>query len=296
MLKLLSRLVRVVLACMLLLLSVALYSITIASCRAFFLLFGQAQRLFPYYATVTEWLYAAWVAGNSWCLAHIVGLNIQIHGPTSWPNNASYLMVANHQCYADIVLLQLLCHRRLPTTKFFLKDVLLYLPFVGLGCWGLDFVFVKRFSRRQLKKNPARITALNARIEQQCMGFQRRPLTLINFVEGTRFTRQKHGIQHSPYQHLLPPQAVGLSTMIRCLYPFAQTVLDVTIDYGCATPSFMGLLMGRINTVALHVQAYPLTNDLVGHYAKDKGFRQHFRTWLNAIWHNKDNRLAKSGG
>jgi 1-acyl-sn-glycerol-3-phosphate acyltransferase len=288
------RLVCAVLTGFLLLLSVIVHSVTIALCRGLFLLSGQAKGLFSIYAFSTEWLYASWVAGNAWCVQHILGLQINIHTPESMPRSTSYLMTANHQCYADILLLQLLCHRRLPTSKFFLKDALLYLPFVGLGCWGLNFVFVKRFSRRQLKKNPARITALNARIEQQCIGFQRRFLTLINFAEGTRFSPQKHQIQHSTYQHLLPPQAVGLATMIRCLYPHAQTLLAVTIDYGCDHPSFIALLMGQIKTVHLHVQTHPLTPDLVGHYANDKGFRQHFRKWLNHIWQQKDTILSKS--
>lgn len=206
--------------------------------------------------------------------------------------HTSHLMIANHQCYADIVILQLLCHRRLPTTKFFLKDALIYLPFVGIGCWGLNFVFIKRFSRRQLKKNPKRLTQLNARIDTQCCGFQQRPLTLINFIEGTRINAHKR--QRSTFKHLLVPQAVGLSTMIRCLYPQAKTLLDVTLDYGTHRPTLWGILSGRIQDVCVHVEAHALSPDLVGHYQSDKSFRQHFRSWLNTLWQQKDARMSLS--
>ena len=46
---------------------------------------------------------------------------------------------------------------------------------------------------------------------KSCERYKDEPITLINFIEGTRFTPEKHAVQRSPYQHLLKPKAGGLA-------------------------------------------------------------------------------------
>ena len=65
-----------------------------------------------------------------------------------------YLVLANHQSWADIFVLQNIFNRRIPFMKFFLKQELIWVPVIGLAWWALDFPFMKRFSKSYLAKHP----------------------------------------------------------------------------------------------------------------------------------------------
>jgi hypothetical protein len=43
------------------------------------------------------------------------------------------------------------------------------------------------------------------------------PTTIVNFVEGSRFTEEKRQQTRSPYQHLLPPKAAGIAMALNVL-------------------------------------------------------------------------------
>ena len=51
-------------------------------------------------------------------------------------------------------MLQAVFNRRIPFLKFFLKQQLIWVPFLGLAWWALDFPFMRRHSREQLEKHP----------------------------------------------------------------------------------------------------------------------------------------------
>lgn len=65
-----------------------------------------------------------------------------------------YMLVANHQSWVDILVLQRMFNRRIPFIKFFLKKELIWVPFIGLAWWALEFPFMKRYSPALLKKRP----------------------------------------------------------------------------------------------------------------------------------------------
>ena len=44
-----------------------------------------------------------------------------------------YLMTSNHQSWADILVLQKVTNRRVPSLKFFLKQELIWVPLLGLA-------------------------------------------------------------------------------------------------------------------------------------------------------------------
>ena len=68
---------------------------------------------------------------------------------TNW-----YLSVANHQSWADIFILQGITNRKIPMLKFFMKDVLIWVPVIGLAWWALDMPFLKRYTKETLDKKP----------------------------------------------------------------------------------------------------------------------------------------------
>ena len=58
-----------------------------------------------------------------------------------------YLVLSNHQSWVDILVLQKTLRKKIPMLKFFLKKELIWVPFLGLAWWALDFPFLKRYSR-----------------------------------------------------------------------------------------------------------------------------------------------------
>lgn len=97
--------------------------------------------------------------------------------------------------------------------KFFLKKELIWVPFLGLAWWALDFPFMKRYSRKFLAANPHLAGKDLESTKKACEKFKHTPVSVMNFVEGTRFTPEKHQRKNSPYAHLLPPRPAvwGLS-------------------------------------------------------------------------------------
>ncbi len=64
-----------------------------------------------------------------------------------------YMVIANHQSWVDILVLQRVFNGQIPFLKFFLKKELIWVPFLGLAWWALDFPFMRRYSRKLLEKS-----------------------------------------------------------------------------------------------------------------------------------------------
>lgn len=77
--------------------------------------------------------------------------------------------------------------------KYFLKQQLAWVPFIGLACWALDMPFMKRYSRSYLIRHPGRRRGKDVETTRRsCEKFRRaHPTTIVNFVEGSRFTEEK---------------------------------------------------------------------------------------------------------
>jgi 1-acyl-sn-glycerol-3-phosphate acyltransferase len=102
-----------------------------------------------------------------------------------------YLVLSNHQSWVDILVLQKVLNRRIPMLKFFLKKELIWVPFLGLAWWALDFPFMKRYSKKFLAANPHLKGKDLDRTKKACEKFKHTPVSVMNFVEGTRFTPGK---------------------------------------------------------------------------------------------------------
>ena len=205
-----------------------------------------------------------------------------------------YLIVANHISYLDIILMIAFARGRIPPPKFFLKKELLWMPFVGLGAWALDMPFMRRYSQKFVEKNPHLRGKDIETTRKSCEKYKSKPTTVINFVEGTRFTPEKHLEKQSAYECLLPPKAGGIAFTLAAMGELFTNILDVSLAYpeNRRHPMFE-MLAGQMRKIVIDVTVLPVTEDVVGDYFNDQSFKQRFQTWLNSLWEAKDKRLKQ---
>lgn len=239
-----------------------------------------------------------WIA-ETW--AESVKAVFALMTPTQWDIRCdapldpqhSYLVISNHQSWVDIPALVQAFNRKTPYFKFFLKKELIWVPFLGLAFWALDYPFMKRYSKAHLARYPHDKGKDLEITRQACEKFQAIPVTVVNFLEGTRFTQAKHRQQQSPYRNLLKPKSGGIAFVMAALGEQMKSLLDVTILYPEGKPpGFWALVCGRVDRVVVDIRNHELTPELfAGDYANDPAFRDYFQEWVNAVWLEKDQRL-----
>ena len=234
----------------------------------------------------------AWISMNNVTTRLFTRIDWQVEGLEALSRKDWYLLLANHQSWADILVLQNLFNRRIPFLKFFLKKELLYVPFMGLAWWALDFPFMKRYSKAELAKKPELQGKDIETTRKACAKFRFKPVTVMNFVEGTRFTKGKHDKQQSPYQHLLKPKAGGVAFVLGAMGQQLHKILDVTIHYPERIPTFWDYISGAVHAIRVQVRVLPITEQLLGDY-QDPAFRASFQQWVNELWQYKDQQLQQ---
>jgi 1-acyl-sn-glycerol-3-phosphate acyltransferase len=217
----------------------------------------------------------------------------QCSGFENIPSQNWYLVVANHQSWLDIVVLQQVLNRKIPILKFFIKDQLKWIPCLGFAWWAMGCPFMKRYSKSYLAKKPHKkgkdVEATLKAIET----FKKTPASIMNFVEGTRFTADKQIEQQSPYQHFLKPKAGGIGFVIAAMNKHINSLLDVTIIYPDEHHSLWDFLCKRIKLIKVHVRELPIPAEFREPNATDNPDTEiKFREWLNEQWAEKD-RIAK---
>ena len=235
-----------------------------------------------------------WVSTNSAMLSLTGALEFERRGDTALERNEWYLMISNHRSWVDILLLQAAFSRRIPFLKFFIKEQLKWVPVLGLAWWALDMPFMRRHSREYLQKHPEERGRDLEATRRACEKFRHTPTTVINFVEGTRFTPAKHEAAGGPYRHLLPPRAGGMAFVLGAMGGMLHATLDVTISYGLRTPSLWDLCCGRMRRAIVHVRRRAIEPWMTGSdYGEDAAFRTSFQAALAALWAEKDELLGR---
>ncbi len=234
-------------------------------------------------ATAESWI---WVNNQN---QKLVG-NTQwdVKGMESMQRSEWYLVLANHQSWVDILVLQRIFHRRIPFLKMFIKKELFWFPILGQAWWAMDFPFVKRYTQSHLKKKP-HLKGKDLEITRKaCQKFKKMPVSIVNFVEGTRFTNEKHRRQQSPYSHLLKPKAGGIGFVLCSMGEQIHRVLDVTIVYPDGVTNFWAFLCGKIRKIKVRVRSLSVSAELLGDYTSDRHFRAGLQRWLNNMWAEKN--------
>lgn len=232
--------------------------------------------------------------GLSYRLLQDVRWQIEIDGKIE--RGRSYLIVSNHQSWADILVLADTLHGRTWFPRFFLKRELIWVPIIGVTCWALDMPFMRRPSREALAKNPKLREDDLRSTRAFCEKYRREPIAAVNFVEGTRFTEAKRLKSGSPYRHLLKPKSAGLSFTLNAMGEQFAGLVDISIAY--KPPAKAGgsvvwsWLCGQQQTLVLHAEVRPIPQAMIhGDYEHDARFRADFQSWVSELWARKDARL-----
>ena len=234
-----------------------------------------------------------WIQCNSLLLDLVHEIEWDVRGDDGLRHAGSYLISCNHQTWADIPILQRIFNRRIPFIRFFLKQELIRVPLLGLAWWFLDYPFMKRYSRETLEKHPELRGKDLESTRKACEKFRRAPVSILNFLEGSRFTAAKQAHQGAAYRNLLRPKAGGMAFVLDAMGDSLQSLLDVTIVYPDGAPDFWEFLAGRLDRVIVHVEEKTIPQDLLGgDYLGDSAFRERFQAWVDELWKQKDERIA----
>lgn len=236
---------------------------------------------------------ASWIAVNTVMIGCLTQLKIHTQIEAQLRIDGHYLVLANHQSWCDIPVLQAVFNRRVPLLRFFLKSQLFWVPLLGLAWWALDFPFMKRYSKQELEKRPELAGRDIEATRRACEKFRHIPVSVMNFVEGTRFTAEKHRQQQSPFLYLLRPKAGGVAFVMNALGDALHAILDVTIVYPHGRSTLSDLFADRIAEVRVHVRELAIPTELVtGDYERDPAARERAKVWINDLWAEKDRRIA----
>jgi 1-acyl-sn-glycerol-3-phosphate acyltransferase len=240
------------------------------------------------------WIAETWAEINKLIFATLLPVQWDIRGAGQLRTTTSYLVVSNHQSWVDIPALVQAFNRKTPFFKFFLKKELIWVPFLGLAWWALDYPFMRRYSKAFLAKHPELRGQDLLITKLACEKFKVLPVTVVNYLEGTRCTPAKQAQQGSPYQYLLKPKAGGVAFVLAALGEQLDAVLDVTVVYPSARiPGFWDLISGHVPKVIVDIRTLALDPALwQGDYENDAEFRQYVQGWVTGLWQEKDARIA----
>ncbi|WP_369602545.1 acyltransferase [Hahella sp. SMD15-11] len=233
-----------------------------------------------------------WMWFNSMLIELFHNIQWDIRGTEGLKRDEWYLVTCNHQSWADIPVVQHALLGKTPMPKFFLKQQLIWVPIIGLMWWALDFPFMKRYTREQVERNPALKGKDLETTRKACEKFRYTPVAIFNFMEGTRFTPEKHARQKSPYKHLLKPKAGGAAFVLGALGDYIHIMLDITICYPERVISFWDFVCGRIPRIIVDIRQIEIPAHFRNRdYTTDEVFKKQFQEWVAQLWAEKDARM-----
>ena len=240
------------------------------------------------------WVARWWARGINACILGMGRTRVSYDQQVPDDPHGRYVVISNHQCWADVMLLCHVIEPQLPFPRYFIKEQLRWLPVVGMACWALDFPFMKRHSRAEIEKNPALRTRDMETVRRSCETFRDWPVTIVNYAEGTRSNAAKRRAVNSPYEALMPPKAGGTAFTLNAMHDVLDGVLDMTVAYvNTPEPKFWDMLCGRIDEVVIRVRRLDIPSDLLeGDYMGDADYRNRFKRWLEQLWAEKDIEVA----
>jgi len=218
---------------------------------------------------------------------------MQVFDNNEFDKNQWYMAVSNHQSWADIFILLVSAHKRIPLLKFFMKKELAWIPFIFLANKTLNMPFVNRHSKKQLEKNPNLRFKDYENTLMACKRFQRSPSTIFSYAEGTRNNFTKHQAQNSPYKNLLIPRVGGIATALSAM-PNIDVLVDYSVVYKSNKRGAWAFLKGDMRDVKVSVKKYNIPEDLKNkNYSTDEEYRQNFKIWIEGIWEEKDKEIER---
>ena len=233
-----------------------------------------------------------WIGFNNTLMNLLHRVEWDVRGAEELSKEHWYFVTCNHQSWADIPAIQYVLNSKIPLLKFFLKKQLIWVPLLGVAWWALDFPFMHRHTKEQIAKRPELKGKDIEATKAACEKFRYTPVTIFNFMEGTRFTQEKHQRQNSPYKHLLKPRAGGTAFVFGAMGEMIHTMLDVTIVYPGGRPGIWDYLCGRVRKIVIDIRTREVPERFLGmDYENNREVRVDFQRWVSEIWAEKDQRI-----
>lgn len=255
-------------------------------------LFKKSQKVDETNINITN----SWLGINNWLIDHILPdtqWDITIDDDLDLNMQGRYLMTCNHQSWVDTTVNQYFGLTRMPLTRFFTKWELIFIPFVGQAFKILGFPMMKRHSKAQIAKNPELKFRDMEEARKSCEQLLSQPFTLLNYLEGTRFTPEKHQQQNSPYTHLLKPKAGGLALALDILGDNIDALMDMTIVYPNGAPGYGEFWLGDVPRIAVNMRKINIPDWVFGgNYEDDAEYRERFQAWVDELWTEKDQLIS----
>ncbi len=219
------------------------------------------------------------------------GNTIKVFDENKFDRKAWYMAMSNHQSWADIFVLLVAAHKRIPLLKFFMKKELRWIPFIYLANKTLNMPFVNRHSKKEIELNPSLRLKDYQNTVEACKRFMRSPSTIFSYAEGTRNDSIKHKSQNSPYNNLLIPRVGGMATALSAM-PEIETLIDYSVVYKSDKRDAWSFLKGEMRDVKILVKEHKIPKHLKNKdYSEDKVYRDNFKTWIEEIWVEKDKNM-----
>lgn len=241
---------------------------------------------------ILQWIGENWISGNSGWMWLTQKTKWDVQGLEGLNHEGWYLVVSNHQSWVDILVMQHLLNRRIPLMKFFIKRELIKVPLMGFAWWALDYPFLYRHSSQYLKEHPEQKGKDFEATRRACEKFATIPTSVMNFLEGTRFTQAKHAKQQSEYKFLLRPKSGGLALALSTLGEKFHSMLDITIVYPDGIPTFGDFLCGKVKNIIVRFRTIEIPEKFLhGDYEGDPVFREAMHKWVQDLWQDKDKQI-----
>jgi 1-acyl-sn-glycerol-3-phosphate acyltransferase len=202
---------------------------------------------------------------SAWMLK-VVGIRLEVEG--TLPEASRAIVIANHQSWFDIPIVQEIISARGPRLTFLIKDSLVWVPIIGWICLLLGFPRLRRsgsITDRSADLSAVEKAAIHGRDTQHA---------LLIFAEGTRFTATKQLDQRSAYAHLLTPKVGGLAAACD-IFPSGTPIIDIAIHYE-GSSHFWYCLGGATKTIRIKLTSHTVTPDI------------NPKEFLNRLWVDKD--------
>lgn len=238
----------------------------------------------------------SWLSVNNWLIDHVLPetqWDISVDENLDLNMQGRYLMTCNHQSWVDTTVNQYFGLTRMPLTRFFTKWELIFIPFVGQAFKILGFPMMKRHTKEQIAKNPDLKTRDMEEARKACEQLLSQPFTLLNYLEGTRFTSEKHAQQQSPFINLLKPKAGGLALALNILGDKIDALVDMTIVYPDGAPGYGEFWLGEVPRIAINMRKIEIPEWVLdGNYEDDAEYRERFQNWVDGLWSEKDQLIS----
>ena len=239
----------------------------------------------------------SWLGVNNWLIDNVLPhlkWDITVDEDLDLSMQGRYLMTCNHQSWVDTTVNQYFGLTRMPLTRFFTKWELIFIPFVGQAFKILGFPMMKRHTKEEIAKNPELKTRDMEEARKACEQLLSQPFTLLNYLEGTRFTPEKHQQQNSPYQNLLKPKAGGLALALNILGDQIDALVDMTIVYPEGAPGYGEFWLGEVGRIAVNLRKIDIPDWVLdGNYEDDEEYRARFQAWVDQLWTEKDQLISQ---